>query len=145
MADPLDLPFPSPDDRSARAASLRSRAAVAARDRDTWLALFAEDGVIEDPVGPSMFDEAGTGHRGPEGRAWFWDNVMADKGVHMDITASHAGGNEVANVATITTTFPDGSSAIVPIVINYRVDDDGLILNLRAFWEMDQIDFRPAP
>ena len=145
MTEPLDLPFPSPDDRSARAASLRSRAAVAARDRETWLALFAPDGVIEDPVGPSMFDEAGQGHHGVDGRAWFWDNVMADKGVHMDILASHAGGNEVANVASITTTFPDGSTAIVPIVINYRVDDAGLILNLRAFWEMDQIDFRPAP
>mgnify|MGYP000990312721 CR=1 FL=1 len=144
MTEPLDLPFPSPDDRSARAASLRSRAAVAARDRDTWLALFAPEGVIEDPVGPSMFDETGQGHRGADGRAWFWDNVMADKQVDMEILASHAGGDEVANVARITTTFPDGSSAIVPIVITYRVDDQGLILNLRAFWEMDQIDFRPA-
>ena len=42
-----------------------SMAAVEAGDREAWLALFSDDAVVEDPVGPSMFDPEGTGHRGP--------------------------------------------------------------------------------
>lgn len=145
MTELLDLPFPAADDRSARAASLRSRAAVQAADRDAWLALFATDAVVADPVGVSPFDPEGEGHRGPEARAAFWDTVIAPNAVCMDVHASHAGGDEVANVVTITTSFPDGSRAVVDVVAVYRVDADGKILSLRAFWEMDQIRFEPAP
>lgn len=144
MSAPLDLPFPSDDDRSARAASLRSRAAVQDGDREAWLALFAPDGVVADPVGVSMFDPTGEGHRGPEARSAFWDTVIAPNPVRMDVHASHAGADEVANVVTITTSFPDGSRAVVDIVAIYHVDAEGKILSLRAFWEMDQIRFEPA-
>ncbi|MEZ5373320.1 MAG: hypothetical protein R2704_11400 [Microthrixaceae bacterium] len=48
----------------ARAASQASMAAVTAGDRSAWLALFADDAVVEDPIGPSMFDPDGVGHRG---------------------------------------------------------------------------------
>ena len=50
----------------ARDASLRSMQAVEAGDRSAWLALFAEDAVVEDPIGPSPFDPEGDGHRGRE-------------------------------------------------------------------------------
>lgn len=145
MTEPLDLPMPDPDDRSARAASLRSRAAVQDGDRDRWLGLFAEDGVVADPVGVSPFDPTGEGHRGPEARAKFYDEVIAPNPIRMDIWASHAGGDEVANVVTVTTTLPDGSKAIVDIVALYRVDAEGQILSLRAYWEMDELRFEPAP
>jgi ketosteroid isomerase-like protein len=141
----LDLPYPADDDRSARAAALRSRAAVHAGDREKWLSLFTEDAVVEDPVGISMFDATGEGHRGPDARAAFYDEVISANPVHMDVHASYAGGNEVANVMTITTTFPDGSSAAVPLVGVYRVDDDGMIESLRGFWELDDTEFLPAP
>lgn len=145
MSTPLDLPFPADDDRSARAASLRSRDAVQRGDRAAWLALFAEDGVVQDPVGVSALDEIGEGHRGAEARAAFWDTVIAPNPITMDVLASHAGGDEVANVVTITTTFPDGARAIVDIVAIYRVDAEGSILSLRAFWEFDRLRFEPAP
>ena len=139
----FDAP-PADDDRSARAASLRSRAAVQAGDREAWLALFADDAVVADPVGPSVLDPAGDGHRGPEAIAAFWDGVIAPNQVRMDIHSSHAGGHEVANVVTITNTFPDGSSASVDIVAIYAVDDAGQITSLRAFWEFDDLRFTPA-
>lgn len=142
---PLDLPFPDPGDRSARAASLRSRAAVQGGDRAAWLALFTADGVVQDPVGVSPLDPVGEGHRGPEARAAFWDSVIAPNPITMDVYASYAGGDEVANVVTITTTFPDGSRAVVDIVAVYRVDEAGDIVSLRAFWELDQLRFEPAP
>jgi hypothetical protein len=93
----------------------------------------------------SAFDPAGLGHRGPEARAKFWDDVIAPNPIRMDLWSSAAGGSEVANVMTITTTFPDGAAAVVDVVAVYRVDDAGRIESLRAFWEMEQMRFLPAP
>lgn len=135
--------FPSPEDRSARAASLRSRAAVHARDKQAWLALFREDALVQDPVGPSPLDEAGEGHRGKEAIGAFWDSVIAPNPVRMELRGSRAGGNEVANELTISTTFPDGSRAVTDVVAIYEVDDEGLIRSLRAFWEFDQLELVP--
>jgi ketosteroid isomerase-like protein len=143
--EPLDLPHPADDDRSARAASLRSRAFVQAGDRDGWIGLFAADGVVQDPVGVSFLDETGEGHRGHERIRAFWDDVIAKNPVRMDILSSHAGGDEVANFLTITTTFPDGSSVAGEMVAVYAVDDAGKVRSLRAFWEVDQLRFSPAP
>lgn len=128
----------------ARAASQRSMAAVEAGDRDAWLALFAPDAVVEDPIGPSMFDPDGRGHRGAEAIAAFYDTVIGPNRVRFAIRDSYACGAEVANVGTITTTLPDGSRAIVEGVYTYRVDDDGRVVALRAFWEADAIRFEPA-
>ena len=143
---PLDLPFPAADDRSARAASLRSRHFVQLGDRDGWLALFTEDAVAADPVGPSIFDETGEGHRGPEARAAFWDAAIAPNQIRMDIYRSHSGANQVANVATVTTTLGDGSRAIIDIVAVYTVEEaTGLIESMQVYWEMGEMQFEPAP
>jgi hypothetical protein len=53
-----------------------SQAAAGRKDREAWLALFAPDAVIEDPIGPSPFDPEGKGHRGTEGINAFYDNVI---------------------------------------------------------------------
>ncbi len=142
---PLDLPLPTDDDRSARAASLRSRHHVQNGDKAAWLALFTEDALVADPVGPSIFDEVGDGHRGPEARAAFWDATIAPNQIEMAIYRSHAGANQVANVATVTTTLGDGSSAEIDIVAVYTVEEtSGLIESMRVYWEMDQMRFHPA-
>lgn len=144
MTEHLDPPFPADDDRSARAASLRSRAAVHAGDRSAWLALFRDDAVVQDPVGVSPLDETGEGHRGKDAIGAFWDTVIGPNDVRMDLRASHAGGDEVANELTIVTTFGDGSVASVDLVAIYHVDDEGSIRSLRAFWEFDAIRITPA-
>jgi ketosteroid isomerase-like protein len=128
----------------ARDAARASMQAVEAGDRAAWLGLFAPDAVVEDPIGPSMFDPAGNGHRGAEAIAAFYDTVIASGRVHFAIRESYAGGNECANVGTITTTLPDGSQAIVEGVYTYRVDGDGKIVALRAYWEPDRMKFVPA-
>ena len=83
----------------------RSRRGTAA----VWLALFAADACVEDPIGPSMFDPEGAGHRGPQAIAAFYDTVIASGRVEFSIRESYAAGNECANVGTITTTLPDGT------------------------------------
>lgn len=128
----------------ARVASRRSIAAVETGDREGWLALYAPDAVIEDPIGVSMFDPVGDGHRGTEAITAFYDTVIAPNRVRFDIDVSYACGSEVANVGRVITTLPDGSTATVHGVFTYRVDDDGLIVALRAYWEVDAIEFAPA-
>lgn len=142
----MDLALPDPDDRSARAASLRSRDAVQNGDKERWLALFTADAIVADPVGPSIFDEAGNGHSTPEARASFWDAAIAPNSVHMDIYRSHACANQVANVATVITTLGDGSRAEIDIVAVYTVEEDsGLIVSMKVYWEMSEMRFVSAP
>ncbi len=123
----------------ARRAAIASVAAVEAGDRAAWLALFAPDAVVADPVGPSPVDPTGDGHHGLDAIAAFHDTVIAAATIRFDIRESYAAGSECANVGTITSTFDDGSAAVVDGVYVYRVDDDGRITSIRAYWEFDNL------
>ncbi len=59
--------------------------------------------------------------------------------MRFTLRASYAAGSECANEGTITSTFPDGTAGIVDGVYLYRVDDDGLLLSVRAFWEFERL------
>ena len=125
----------------ARLASQRSMAAVEAGDREAWLALFTDDAVVEDPIGPSPLDPTGEGRRGKVAIAGFWDEIISMGQVRFAIRESYACGQECANVGRISTTMPDGTTSVVEGVYTYRVDDDGGIVALRAFWEFDNMTF----
>ena len=129
------------DPHPARDASLASMEAVEAGDRTAWLALFAPDAVVEDPIGASPMDPEGKGHHGPEAIAAFYDSVIGPNEVRFRIERSHAAGNEVANVGTITSTMGDGTVVHTDLVITYRVGEDGKVLALRAYWELDKLRF----
>lgn len=131
-------------DHPARAAALQSVQAVMAGDKDTWLGLFADDALVADPIGPSFFDPSGEGHRGKEAIEAFWDAAIGPNSIHFEIRESYACGEECANLFTITTTLPTGDRVVVEGVATYKVDDDGRLLHLRAFWEQDQARFEPA-
>ena len=121
-------------------------AAIEGKDRQAWLALFTEDGVVEDPIGPSMFDPEGLGHRGKDAIGKFFDEVIfPNDQVKFTIRSSYECGPEVANVGTIDITLPGGSQIVsVDLVSTYRIDDDGFLTALRAYWEADQMRFRDA-
>jgi ketosteroid isomerase-like protein len=120
----------------------RSQAAAGAKDRETWLGLFAADAVVEDPVGPSMFDPGGCGHRGATAIAAFYDNVIGrvDR-MGFEIERSYLCGDEVADVGAIHMTLPGGQTAVVRGVFTYRGDGAGKIAALRAFWELGSVEF----
>jgi steroid delta-isomerase len=124
----------------ARLASQASVAAVQAKDKAAWLALWAEDGCVEDPVGISFIDPTGEGFRGPARREEFWDsNIGPTDSIVFELHDSFAAGNEVANVATITITVGGNTQTKCEGVFVYRVDDAGKLLSLRAFWETERM------
>jgi ketosteroid isomerase-like protein len=115
-------------------------AAVEAGDRAAWLALFAEDAVVEDPIGPSMFDPDGTGHRGAAAIAAFYDNVIGtNESIRFDVRQSFLCGDEIANVGVIRIAVVEGTVVEVDGVYTYRRSPEGKIAALRAYWEPEAI------
>lgn len=138
--DDAPITWHGPDaDHPARDAARRSYSLVAAGDLDAWLRLYADDAVIEDPVGPSMFDPEGKGHRGTDGIRAFWETAIApvDR-FHFTVHDSHANGATCANVATITTWFGDGTRVDTDLVTVHEVGEDGRIVHMRAYWEPER-------
>ena len=127
------------EEHPARKAGQNSMRHVMAKDREAWLALFADDAVIEDPVGVSPLDPSGRGHRGAAAIARFWDTVIAPGNVEMRVRESHASGNECANVVSLVNRMPGGIEIGTDCVIVYRVDEAGRIVSLRAFWEYEKV------
>ena len=123
----------------ARRAAQRSMGAVAAGCKEDWLALFAPDALVEDPVGPSMIDPEGKGHRGQDGITKFWDeHVSSVSRYDFLVTDSFANGPCCANVLNLVMTFSGGSTMTVDCLIVYTVNGDGLITSIRAHWEPER-------
>ena len=122
----------------ALAASQASWKCVMSHNREGWLALMADDVVVEDPIGPSHFDPEGKGHRGKEAISAFWDKAIAptDK-MEFDFVTTYQCGDEEANVGTIVITAA-GYQVTAEGVFTYRVDAEGKMAALRAYWEVDQ-------
>jgi hypothetical protein len=120
----------------AQRASFISPQMVKERRREDWLALFADDGVVQDPVGVSPFDPTGQGHRGKEAIGRFYDNVIVAGGGSFDfeVHASYPCGDECANVWV----GRSGGSE-TPMVTIYKVNAEGKILSLRAFWDFSKL------
>lgn len=140
MIESAAITWNAPDgDNPARRMSQRSYDAVSRKAKDEWLTFFAPDAVLEDPVGPSFFDESGGGHRGTEAISAFWDMAIAPlAGFHATIHESFANGNHCANIGRFTTTLSDGSISDTDLVATYRLNEDGLIESMRAYWEVER-------
>lgn len=142
MAEELDkhIIWNAPNgDHPARRASQASYTAVANGDLEQWLTVYAEDAVIEDPVGPSMFDPEGNGHHGHDAIRAFWAQAIAPvEEFTFTIHDSHANGVHCANTGTITTRFADGTLVDTDLVMVYQVRADGRVATMRAFWEPER-------
>jgi steroid delta-isomerase len=110
---------------------------ISAGDREGWLACFADDATLQDPVtAPPL--------TGKEAIAGFWDNVfsLADE-VNTDVHHIHVCGDEAAMVFTITTKSAGGGVRIEAVDI-FRVDEDGKIASQRAYWDPGAIEMIPS-
>ncbi|OBK24314.1 steroid delta-isomerase [Mycobacterium asiaticum] len=124
-------------------ASQSSWRCVQAHDREGWLALMAEDVVIEDPIGKSVTNPDGNGVRGKEAVAGFYDNNIAANqlSVTCEETFPSSSPNEVAHILVLRSKFEGGFTSEVRGVFTYRVNDEGLIDNMRGYWNLDMMKF----
>jgi steroid delta-isomerase len=118
-------------------AGKRSREAAIAHDKQAWLDNFADDAIVEDPIGPSHFDPEGKGHRGKEAIARFYDMAIAPSELQFNFVETFQCGNEEANVGNIVIRA-GGYQVIAEGVFTYKVNDQGKLVALRAYWEMDR-------
>ena len=128
----------------AHLAGKRSREAAIAHDKEDWLALFADDGIVEDPIGPSHFDPEGKGHRGKEAISKFYDMAIAPSELEFHFERTYQCGNEEANVGNIVI-IASGFRVVAEGVFTYRVNDEGKIVALRAYWELDRATASATP
>ncbi|SEH62676.1 steroid delta-isomerase [Mycolicibacterium rutilum] len=128
------------------AASQNSWRCVQTGDRDGWLALMADDIVIEDPIGQAVTNPDGTGVRGKDAVAAFYDTNIGPNQLRVtcEETFPSSSPNEIAYILVLQTTFPNGFVATVRGVFTYKTNDAGLITNLRGYWNMDAMQFGQA-
>ena len=116
-----------------------SRDYAVAKDKQKWLDLFAEDAIVQDPIGKSPLDPIGDGHKGKEAIEKFYDTVIANGNIEFNILESIPCADECANFAEIINEVGDVKIETKMIVI-YRVNSDNKIVSLRAFWDYEKME-----
>lgn len=122
----------------ALAASQASWRCVQAGDREGWLALMADDVLVEDPIGVAVTNPDGHGVRGKDAVGAFFDKTIArsEATVTCEETFPSSSPDEIAHILVLHNKF-DGFSTNVRGVFTYRVNEEGLLTNLRGYWNMD--------
>ncbi len=121
-------------DNGPAAVARAAMSAVEAGRREDWLGRFADDARVEDPVGhlPPIV--------GRDALAAFWDGaISALSSTRFEVRQQWEAGNEAMLIATVTVVAASGSTATYDGTFNYRTDDDGTIVSLRAFWDLPAV------
>lgn len=99
-------------------------------DREGWLALFAEDVTLDDPVGR-------TPKLGPAALETTWERShRAGRSWQLRPQRMHECGDEVA-VDLLNVGVVDGREVVVPSIEIWKVDGRGRVIAVRSFFESD--------
>jgi steroid delta-isomerase len=121
--------------------SLKSREYLNTRDKKGWLSMWAEDAIIEDPIGPTMLDPDGGGHSTPAAREAFYDRNIANAEIEYIINDTYTSHLECANIVTLNVLMNIGGkkySQQVNGVFTYACNAEGKLIALRGFWEFEE-------
>lgn len=99
--------------------------------RAEWIGLFAAVATLEDPVD-------GTPPRsGRDAIAEFWDTGIAMfETVRFEVQRVHEAPQEALVLADVFVSVAGGGQAQYDAAVHYRLDEDGQITSLRAFWDL---------
>ena len=133
------------ENHPALVASQASWRCVQAHDKQAWLDLMADDVHIEDPIGPGVTNPDGKGIRGKEAVADFYDRNIAPNNLSITCEGSFLASSdtEAAHVLSLRSEFDNGVSSTVRGIFTYRVDDEGKVTHLRAYWEIGNLKVFP--
>jgi len=126
---------------AALVAAQNSWKCVMAKDKEGWLALMADDVCVEDPIGVALTNPTGLGVQGKAAVGDFYEKHMRDSTIHIEAHESHYAGLESAHKLTLTTTLSNGVVSKVTSFFTYRIDEAGLITNLRGYWKLSDMSF----
>jgi hypothetical protein len=126
---------------TAREMALKSREYVHSHNREKWLGMFAEDAIIQDPIGPSYIDPVGNGFSTPAEREAFWDRNIAHSKITITVRESYSIGSECANLLHLVIEYSyEGQRFRQTIdgVFTYELNDQGKIQRLRGYWSDEE-------
>jgi steroid delta-isomerase len=114
--------------------------AMSANDKEGYVALFATDATLEDPVGSGV-------RKGHDEIREFWDMVhtLSETITLVPTGPVRVAANEVAFPMQAVSDI-GGNKMVVDIIDVFAVDDSRKISGMRAFWDMGEMrryDGRP--
>ena len=116
------------------AASQASWRCVQARDRDGWLALMADDVVVEDPIGEAVTNPDGRGVRGKAGVGEFFASLGAIEMHDFQVHNFLGGGNQVVASITIELTVKATGKRLRDEELHlWTFDDAGKVIAMRHY------------
>jgi len=119
-------------------ASENSAKFAMAKDKESWLGLFAEDAFLADPVGKSMLDPDGKGHQGKAAIERFWDSVIAK--ANLTLVASQRIPCDNTCVAVLQATNDlGGIKTVIDMVGLYEVNEEGKLSSLKVYWDFSEL------
>ena len=144
MVEPSLRTASSSHDREAILRAAKASPELAGQhDKEGWLALYAEDAILEDPVGtPASHKGRRTGRLGDElGR--FYEAFIAASAIEMVVRQDIVSGMHVFRAVDIhTTNLKTGLEMKVPANLLYEIvpRDGGLaIRRMQAHWELNRM------
>ncbi|MGV0625557.1 nuclear transport factor 2 family protein [Mycolicibacter minnesotensis] len=131
-----DRSFPH-DAAALLAAVEQSPKAVALHDKAAWVAIFAVDGQVNDPVGS-------TPHVGTAAISRFYDTFIAPNTIEFDVKHDVVAGMSVLRDLTVRTTMSTGVTLQIPMHLRYDLaspepGDPPKIERLFAHWELQKM------
>lgn len=127
------------DDTPAIRAHLQSITNAQAGNKAAWLALFADDAVVHDPVGPSEHDPAGEGFHGKARIGDFWDLMIGPGDLTIVSHRRIPCGEHVAACDITATNKIGGFKTAIEMIVVYEVNDAGKLRSLKAYWDVDKV------
>jgi steroid delta-isomerase len=113
----------------------QSMGRVKAKDKAGWLALYADDAVVEDPVGGAEWDPEGKGQRGKAAIGAFYDMFSTfQSAFEFEVHERFVCGNEVAALVSMHITNKEGVKNTTKAINVYKINDAGKVQSLRSFW-----------
>nr|WP_296774385.1 nuclear transport factor 2 family protein [Rhodococcus sp. (in: high G+C Gram-positive bacteria)] len=106
--------------------------AVTAGDKERWVNLYCEDGVVNDPVGSAP-------HVGKAAIARFYDTFIAPNTINFHVDNDVVSGMSVVRDLSLETIMSTGATLNVPMHLRYDlVEENGAlkIQRLEAHWEL---------
>jgi steroid delta-isomerase len=117
-------------DRDAMIAAVETHCRASTEgDFDAWVKIWADDAVVEDPVGAPP-------HRGIEAiRTTFW-GMSRNAAPKLELTEDViVCGNEALAIMKVEVGPPDNRRKLGPVVDHFTFDEDAKITGMRAFFK----------